>query len=256
MMTRIIAFGPLTLRFNWIVATLVLAAVAGLVRLGLWQLDRAGEELAQHESFLEMQEGAPEPIEALAARVASSELRTLQNRQVSLQGRYLNGQSIFLIYQVHEEQLGFEVVTPFELKSGTGTVLVSRGWIAAEGYEQLRGSLPRIWGEQELHAQIHIPAGTTRHSSNEQVEPRWPLLTRHLQLSELQPLFFNRLLPFVVRLNEGQPGVLVRHWAPVRVDAGRNFSYALQWFAMAVALAVVSLLLSSNGMTLLAQRHS
>ncbi len=65
-------------------------------------------------------------------------------------------------------------------------------------------------------------------------------------MNELAPHFSSPLFPYAVRLAEGQPGVLVRHWPVVLVDSGRNFSYALQWFAMAIAVIAVSLILSSN----------
>jgi cytochrome oxidase assembly protein ShyY1 len=69
---------------------------------------------------------------------------------------------------------------------------------------------------------------------------------RYPNMDELTPLFAAPLFPYVVRLAEGQPGELVRFWPVVSVDSGRNFSYALQWFAMAIALSLVSLILSSN----------
>jgi surfeit locus 1 family protein len=74
-------------------------------------------------------------------------------------------------------------------------------------------------------------------------------------MDELAPHFQFTLFPYVVRLAEKQPGVLIRHWPVVLVDSGRNFSYALQWFAMAIAVIAVSLILSSN-LLLLAQRNN
>jgi cytochrome oxidase assembly protein ShyY1 len=81
----------------------------------------------------------------------------------------------------------------------------------------------------------------------------WPLVIRYLNMDELAPEFQAPLFPYVVRLAENQPGVLIRHWPVVLVDSGRNFTYALQWFAMAIAVIAVSLVLSSNWLKLVQQ---
>lgn len=251
MLGKTLVFGPLTIRFNWVVALFVFAAMTGLIRLGIWQLDRAREKIALHEDLVAMGEQAPSSLEHVPLAGREYDALQLQNRQVTLRGHYLNERSIFLIYQTYEEQLGFEVVTPFEVEGRNEIVLVSRGWTGANSYESLRDNLPAIDGEQDVLAQIYVPrAAEAERSSGIEARAsktvRWPLLIRHLNVSELQSLFSSPLFPYVLRLNEGQPGVLVRHWPAVNVDTGRNFSYAMQWFAMAIALGAVALFLSSN----------
>ena len=54
------------------------------------------------------------------------------------------------------------------------------------------------------------------------------------------------VLPFEVRLAEAQPGGLIRHWPAVHININQNLSYAMQWFALALLVALVSLLASSN----------
>lgn len=258
---KTLRLGPLTIRFNWVVAAIVIASMAGLLRLGVWQLERAQEKIEFHADLIEMGKQAPDPIEHIPLAGREYDAIQLQNRQVVLQGRYLNGQSIFLIYQTHREQLGFEVITPLKLTDRDEIVLVSRGWTGAGSYEALRDNLPMIDGEQQVLAQIYVPgASEAERSSGTDVlqtgSVKWPLLVRHLNTRDLQALFASPVFPYVVRLNEGQAGVLVRHWPAVTVDTGRNFSYALQWFAMAIALGTVALLLSSNLLQLLGLKTS
>ena len=60
-----VEFGSFQIRINWMIAACVVMAAASLMRLGLWQLDRAAEKVdAQYELLAELQENAP-PIETI-----------------------------------------------------------------------------------------------------------------------------------------------------------------------------------------------
>lgn len=254
MLSKTISIGRLQFRFNWIITTCVLLAIGGLLRLGVWQMNRAQEKIELQNNYRDMQQMAPSEIENVPIAGRQFDSIQLQNRQVSLTGTYLNEKSLFRIYQSFEEQIGFEIVTPFALSSKDEIILVSRGWTGAASYEALRDKLPAIEGEQTLHGQIYVPRAAEAEKRNDIADIKWPLLIRHLNSEELQPLFSSPLFPYVVRLNKSQSGVLVRHWPEVHVDTGRNFSYALQWFSMAIALGLVSLILGSNILALLGQR--
>ncbi|MEX1033867.1 MAG: SURF1 family protein [Cellvibrionaceae bacterium] len=251
MLRKKITVGKLEFRLNWVVAACVISVVGGLARLGIWQLERAEEKIALQDSYREMRKMAPSAIEHVPLAGREYDAIQLQNRRVTVHGEYLNDKSLFLIYQSYEEQIGFEIMTPVKLVERDEIVLVSRGWTGAATYEALKQSLPAIDGVRELQGQIYVPREAEAARKNNIETVKWPLLLRHMNTDELQPLFSSPLFPYVVRLNEGQSGVLVRHWPEVQVDAGRNFSYALQWFSMAIAVAVVSLILSSNILTLL-----
>lgn len=246
MRSRVFQIGKLKFRFNWLVAAAVVSTVLGLSRLGTWQLDRAAQKLRTQERFQTLQEGPAVAVENVVPEGRAVDGVKLQNRQVRLVGRYLNERSIFLIYRSYEDQIGYEILTPFKLAARNEWVLVSRGWTGAASYEALRQSLPVIPGEQQLLGQIYVPTAAEAARSDPLDKPRWPLLARHVNTEQLTPLFSAPLFPYVVRLNEGQNGVLVRYWPQVTVNTSRHFSYALQWFAMAIAVAAASLLLSSN----------
>ncbi len=254
MASKNLKFGELEIRVNWVIAICVLLTMSGLIRLGIWQLSRAQEKLQLQESFLEFSEEQATPIENLPIAGREFDAMQHQNRQVELTGRYLNENSIFLIYQTYEDQLGFEVVTPFELSSLDLIVMVSRGWSGITSEDELARALPKINGELVLQGQIYVPTEKEAARTNTLVNESWPLTTRYLNTNELSRYFDSSIFPYVIRLGADQAGVLVRHWPAVTANTSQNFSYALQWFSMALAVLIVSLILSSNISTLMKRR--
>jgi surfeit locus 1 family protein len=125
-------------------------------------------------------------------------------------------------------------------------LMVSRGWQAIADPAVLQHIQPAAEGTITLEGQIFVPEEFQVSPTGPVTTAHWPLQIRYLNPAELAPLFSADMFPYPVRLMEGQPGVLTRHWPGIVVDGGQNFSYALQWFAMAFAVAIASLILSSN----------
>ncbi|MES2627200.1 MAG: SURF1 family protein [Pseudomonadota bacterium] len=255
MASSLLKFGKLEFRFNWLIAICVLLFAGGLVRLGLWQLERASEKIETQRSFQQSGEQQATPITEVPIAGLEFDLIQHQNRRVALSGHYLNDKSIFLIYQNYQTQIGYEIVTPFQLDDSDMIVMVSRGWSGISDYAELAATLPRIEDQLLLEGQLYVPTAKQASQENIPHDLAWPLVIRYLNMEELAADFQSPLFPYVVRLAENQPGVLIRHWPVVLVDSGRNFSYALQWFAMAIAVIAVSLILSSNLLRLTQQNN-
>lgn len=245
-MRTTLTLGPLMLRIHWPTALGVALVVFGLGRLGLWQLDRAQQKIDQQLAFQAAGQQAPTPLDEVPIAGLTFDAMQHQNRRVALRGRYLNERNIFLIYQSYEEQIGWEVITPFQLEDDNQIALVSRGWSGIGAVEELAQSLPAITDVVAIEGQLYVPTPEQAAQPGDELSENWPRVQRHLNTMELEDDFDAPLFPYVVRLAENQPGVLVRHWPLVLVDSGRNFSYALQWFAMACAVALASVFLGSN----------
>jgi surfeit locus 1 family protein len=255
MSSKTLVVGKLQIKFNWLIAACVLAAVSGLLRLGIWQLDRTQEKLEIQENYEQMGQSEAALIPDVSLGGLQTDVIALQNKLVSLEGEYLNQQAIYMVYQTYEGQIGYEIVTPFLLSSEDKIIMVSRGWMLANSYEELNEKVPQLTGKQNIQGQIYVPSESMASKTNALTEVKFPLEIRYLNTLELAPFFEASVFPYVVRLNEGQVGVLVRHWPNVIVDTNRNMSYALQWFAMAIALLIVSLILSSNLLELIKQSY-
>jgi surfeit locus 1 family protein len=241
-----LTLGPIVLRIHWPIAVGVALVIIGLTRLGLWQLDRAQQKIEQQLEFQAAGQQEPTPLDEVPIAGLPFDAIQHQNRRVALRGTYLNDRNIFLIYQTYEAQIGWEVVTPFQLEDDSQIALVSRGWSGIGVVEELAATLPVVAGTVNIEGQLYVPTPELAAQPGEALSEEWPRVQRRLNTGEFAELFDAPVFPYVVRLAENQPGVLVRHWPLVLVDSGRNFSYSLQWFAMAIAVALASLFLGSN----------
>ena len=248
-LTREFSIGAFHIRVNWIILAAVLMSMAGLLRLSWWQLERAGEKVdAQRELEAQLSLTAP-PIEEIPRGHLHPANPELPNRHVTLTGEYENDRSILVLAEFFDGQIGYGVVTPFRLAATGELVLVERGWISGIGVDSANLNLRPVEGPLSTSAQIYVPPNDARVPPSEIDPQNWPLRVRGLELEVLAGVFGEELFPFSVRLTEEQPGVFVRHWPAVSADVAgytQNLSYALQWFAAAFAVLVISLLASSN----------
>ena len=258
MRSREIVLGPLRIRFHWLVACAVIAAVAGLIRLGIWQLDRAGEKQHMIDAVQQRQQQSAVDLAQLVKGQTQNSAEQLDNLSVMGDGEYLNEKTFFVTFQTYDTQVGYEVITPFRLRNNGDIVLVSRGWVRPQVFRDL-SLLPTVNGQQHITGLIHVaPDDVAKLSNKLAIDDRdniqWPLEIRYANVPELGYYLGESLFPYVVRLNEGDPGVLVRFWRTVTIDKGVNISYAFQWFAMAAGVLIVALILSSNIVSLVRQR--
>jgi len=238
--------GALTISVNWLVLACLIATMAGFIRLGIWQLDRAAEKVAAQETLAAEQQQNAIDIERLQAGQLDARNPDLPNLHVALQGEYLNDKTVLLLAEFFDGMIGFAVVTPFRLTSNAQLVLVNRGWttgILAPGAEP---NLRPVTGPQTIAGQIHVPPANARVFASQVDANTWPLRMRSLEIDVLTDILSEPLFPFEVRLTDSQPGVLVRHWPAVQVDYNINLFYAMQWFLFALGSGLIALFASSN----------
>ena len=247
-----IKYGPFTLRFNWVIAFFVLVTITSFVRLGLWQLDRAGEKVAAMEALQIEQSKHAQAIEKLTP-AQDSKQSELVNLHVELTGQYINERSILLVSKFYDDRVGYEVVTPFRIESNGLLVLVNRGWISARLTVGAQLNLRPVSGHQRLTAQIIQPEKRSPTFSSQMNTSSWPIQMRGIDVATVADILEEELFPFVVRLTEDQPGVLVRNWPAVNVNINTHLAYALQWFIFALVVLAGSLLASTNFLFLLRQ---
>ncbi|MEE9425571.1 MAG: SURF1 family protein [Methylococcales bacterium] len=233
----------LQFKFNWKVALSVFFLLPLLIRLGFWQLDRA-EQKRQLQSDRDTKHLAiPVSVENLDL----DNKHALKHMKVRLDGSYDNEQSILVSNQFFQSRPGYEVITAFKLHSSDQIVLVSRGWISVNYDNKQLPTIKPVTGTQQLVGEIHLPISNSFFLlQNIDTPANWPLRVHHFDLNNMSHLFDKTVLPFVVRLDETSTGVLTRHWQSTRLKPVNSTSYAIQWFGMALILAVITIIKSTN----------
>lgn len=220
----------------------MLLLCALFARLAVWQWDRAGYKqqlLAQYEA---QGKRAPVPLDALLQDLTLE--RFPPYLRVSASGRYDSGHQILLQDMTHDEAVGYEVLTPFLMQGGV-TVLVDRGWVAADS----KGAAPDVSVAavpRTLLASLGVlPQPGLRLGRPAPPSKDWPKLMFYPTFKEIQPFFGPKLMTPVLHLEPGQPDGYVRE---TRLEVGlppsRHLGYAFQWAALGVAVFAVWLVVN------------
>jgi len=214
----------------------LLAAVAGALataRLGFWQLDRAAQKTALHESLLAR--GALPALDAAQLARTPERAAEQQHRRVVLAGRWLASHSVYLDNRQMNGRPGFFVVTPLQI-APDDVVLVQRGWV------------PRDSRERERLAAVDTPAGMVRIEGRiapglarlyEFDSAASGVIRQNLDLSAYARETGLALRPLAVVQLDGAAAPadgLQRQWTPAVLDVSKHHGYAAQWFALSTLI--------------------
>ena len=212
---------------------LLLPALALLAWLGTWQLERANEKRAQLAAFEQ------HPVTRVALPSAADAASLPRYARVRLAGRYLADRQFLLDNMTHAGTAGYRVLTPFASEAGA-TVLIDRGWIP-QGLSRARlpdvavGPAPRaVAGRIDELPRPGIRLAGVPGSG-------WPRVVSFPRVGELADLLGAPLYPRVLLLDPSDPDGFLREWRPAGAAPERHVGYALQWYGLALTLAVAYL---------------
>ncbi|QKT03289.1 SURF1 family protein [Ectothiorhodospiraceae bacterium 2226] len=222
---------------SWFPTLVTLVLLPILAGLGFWQLDRGAQKSAQADAHAARAAAPPVPLTALPLDVEA-----VRYRSVMARGRYDGEQQIVHAYQPNAGRLGFNVYTPLELSAGgpPHTVLVHRGWVP-HGPERLDvPPLPVPDTEVAVRGMLdRYPAVGLRLGPADDGHAGWPRVVQYMEQAHLEGALHRELRPYVLRLEEGQPGALTPNWTLFHFGPERHYGYALQWFGLTLALLVI-----------------
>ena len=209
----------------------MLGGVALTVALGFWQLGRAEFKQALQSRINDFARQAPLAIGAQALDVETVLLRPVQAR-----GHYEPAHLVFIDNRVYHNRPGYYVMMPLRIAGSDKFVLVNRGWIAA-GTE--RNRVPTVKtpiGEVVVRGTATAPSERFLELSSKVAEGNvWQnmVLERYRQATRLDVQGI--ILQQTAAVPPPDDG-LVRDWPPVDLKRNTHLAYAVQWFALAVAI--------------------
>lgn len=221
---------------GWVAAVLV---IVGFCQLGRWQLQRMHDKQALLDQQL--------PAHAQALTLADALAAPRRLRWVEDHGRYLPG-TLLLDNQTRDGRAGFKLYQPF-LSDGGARVLVDLGWqpmppdrvLPTIQAPQGRANVAGLLAPPPASGIALGPAMASTAQAGVWLANRMPpdAVARALTLPP------GSLPERVLRLDPAQPGGYARDLdlLPNTLPPSRHLGYAVQWFALALTVLVVALVL-------------
>lgn len=228
----------LALTPNRAIMAFALVFLPVLLLLGFWQLDRAEQKRELLQTIQARQAGSP-------ADLGHTDLDTLQNyTRVIARGEFDNRHIWLVDNRVRGGRVGFEVVQVFKLDNGP-RVLVNRGWLPAPASRTQMPQVPRHTGSTSLFAELYP---VSQHPLlNAQAETsHWPRIITEVNTAVMGESIGQTLSTGILKLDDASPAALQTGWQPINMTPARHIGYAVQWFGLALVLALLTLLANTN----------
>ena len=217
-----------------------LALVAIMLKLGMWQLDRSEFKAEKQVTF---NQRVAQPAQELASDLVDA--KDWSYYRVEIKGQYLPEKGFFVDNVVNNTVTGLLLVTPLKIANSETLILVNRGWLP---WGEDRAFLPIVETPQQQIklTGLLIPAATGHFYLGNPEQTNEPdNLWLQLDLQRFIKSTDNPVQPLILVLDSGQPGGYEYIWK-LQDDnwIARHKAYAVQWFALAATLFLVTLVLN------------
>jgi surfeit locus 1 family protein len=213
---------------------LTIVLIALLISLGRWQLRRAEEKRVLFDSF------AAGTDATRLIDLATPPLRRYQHIEAS--GHYDQARQVLIDNMVDTGGAGYFVITPFALTGG-GWLLVNRGWVPLGASRAERPAIPVAGDARRLRGRAdNMPSPGIQMGIKAVLAPPYPVVASFPSRAEIARLLGESSWTSaadLVLLDPGEPDGYVRHWSAPGFPPMRHIAYAVQWFALALTLAVI-----------------
>ena len=219
-------------KLNFWMTVCAVPAMAVLIGLGTWQLDRLEWKqglIAQRTAGIE---APPMPIAEIP-----TDWRSAEFRRIRLKGRFLHDREMLVVSKTFRGRPGYHVVTPLTLVDGA-IVLINRGWIPLE----LKEAETRLQGQPAgVIALEGVLRGAGRPSpwtpDNDPAKGVWYYLDLAAMAGQAK---LAGLRPYVIEAGPAaNPGGYPVGGQTRTALTNNHLQYAITWYALAVALLAV-----------------
>lgn len=206
----------------------VLLLLPLLIFLGTWQAGRADQKRELLASYAERRAGAP---------ISSTQLSHYADpafRRVHLSGSFDAQHSVLLDNRMRDGRVGVELLQPFLDQASGLWVWVNRGWLPWPD----RRTPPLFTtptNPQSLEAWVYVAPGTTFQLHADPADSQWPRLLTAIDAGALWAQLGRDGFAQEMRMEPG-PAAYRVDWPVVAMSPEKHLGYAVQWFALALAL--------------------
>ena len=213
---------------------LITATFAFLVSLGFWQLERADEKRGIEASIKLANTGSVELIK---------DEEILENKEyyeVRLQGKYLSDKQFIYDNQIVNQVSGYYVLTPYALEGQSKTILINRGFIPWNGRRDKLADIDIGQDAREIKVLISKPVKRMELKPTE-IGIQFPILIQSIDLQDMASLASVDFSSVIGLLDPSASNGFVRKWEPYTGSIEKHIGYAVQWFLMALVLAIIGI---------------
>jgi surfeit locus 1 family protein len=233
---------------RWILTLLVPVAAAAMIRLGIWQLDRLEQRRAYNHQVRTMT--AAEPVELSGETLSGDQpavpehdLTGWEYRSAEVSGTYDHEREIVIRNQAWDNRAGVHVLTPLRIQGMDAAVLVDRGWLPQEVYQQGDWKDYREAGQQHVRGLIRLPQSEPALGGQSNPQPEegerieaWLFV----ELDAIESQLPYPLLPVYLQKQSAEGDLQLPYTAEPEFELteGPHLGYAVQWFGFAAVLSV------------------
>jgi surfeit locus 1 family protein len=213
---------------------LTIVLIALLISLGRWQLRRADEKRVLFDSF------AAGTDATRSIDLGTPPVRRYQHIEAG--GHYDQKRQVLIDNMVNAERAGYFVITPFALTGG-GWVLVNRGWVPLGSSRAERPAIAVAGDSRVVRGRAdNMPSPGIQMGTKAALAPPYPVVASFPSRREIAQLLRESSWTSatdLVLLDPGEPDGYARNWSAPGFPPMRHLGYAVQWFALALTLAVI-----------------
>lgn len=234
---------------KWLIPTLLVPlAVAAMVRLGMWQLDRLEQRQAHNRQVQTMLSAEAVELSAQTIlgpdpEIKQEDLAAWEYRTAHVRGEYDPSTGMIIRNQAWEQQPGVHVLTPLLIQGTDHAVLVDLGWIPQEEYRE--GQWKRYIQSGPVEVQGMIRTSESPPAFGGQSNPT-PQTDQHItawnfiDIQAIQKQLPYSLLPVYIQAapQAEQDSLPYRSQPDFDLTAGPHLGYAIQWFAFATVVGI------------------
>ncbi len=213
---------------------IITATFAFLVSLGFWQLERADDKRSIEDSIKQANTGSVELIKK------EEGLQSKEYYEVRLQGKYLSDKQFIYDNQIVDQVSGYYVLTPYALEGQSKAILINRGFIPWNGRRDKLADIVIGQETREIKVQISKPIKRMELKPSE-VGIQFPALIQSIDLQDMADRATVDFSSVIGLLDASASNGFIRKWEPYTGSIEKHIGYAVQWFLMALVLAIIGI---------------